>query len=128
MAATLFTAFGVLALIVAALGIYSTIAYMVAQRTHEFGVRTALGARTSDILRQVVGGSLRTAAIGVVLGIVLAILGGRFVAALLYGIEPGDPTVMTGVAIALLLVAAVAALGPAWRAARVDPVTALRVD
>ena len=59
MDATLFTALGILALIVAALGIYSTIAYMVAQRTHEFGVRTALVARTSDILRQVVGTSLR---------------------------------------------------------------------
>jgi predicted permease len=128
MGATLFTAFGVLALIVAALGIYSTIAYMVAQRTHEFGVRTALGARTSDILRKVVGDSLRTVAIGVATGIVLAIIGGRFVAALLYGIEPGDPMVMGSVAVALLCVAAGAALGPAWRAARVDPVTALRVE
>ncbi len=86
MGATLFTAFGTLALIVAALGIYSTIAYMVAQRTHEFGVRTALGARTGDILRQVIGSSLRTAAIGVAVGIALAIIGGRFLAALLYGI------------------------------------------
>jgi predicted permease len=128
MGATLFTAFGFLALLVAALGIYSTVAYMVAQRTHEFGVRTALGAQTSDILRQVIGTSIRTVAIGVGAGIVLAIIGGRFVAALLYGIEPGDPLVMGAVAIALLLVAAGAALGPAWRAARVDPVTALRVD
>ena len=128
MGATLFTAFGILALIVAALGIYSTIAYMVAQRTHEFGVRTALGARTSHILRQVIGGSLRTVAIGIVAGIVLAIIGGRFVASLLYGVEPGDPVVMGVVAVALLLVAAVAALGPAWRAARVNPVTALRVE
>lgn len=128
MGATLFTAFGFLALIVAALGIYSTVAYMVAQRTHEFGVRTALGARTSDILRQVVGTSLRTVAIGVAAGIVLAMIGGRFVAALLYGIEPADPVVMGSVAVALLLVAAGAALGPAWRATRVDPVTALRVE
>ena len=128
MGATLFTAFGVLALVVAALGIYSTIAYTVTQRTHEFGVRTALGARTLDILRQVIGGSLRTVAIGVVAGIALAIAGGRFVAALLYGIEPGDPVVMVSVSVALLMVGAVAALGPAWRAARVDPVTALRVD
>ena len=128
MGATLFTAFGLLALIVAALGIYSTIGYMVAQRTHEFGVRTALGARTSDILRQVIGGSLRTVAIGVVAGIALAILGGRFVAALLYGVTPGDPVVLVSVAIALLVVAAGAAFGPAWRAARVDPVSALRVE
>ena len=128
MGATLFTAFGVLALIVAALGIYSTIAYMVAQRTHEFGVRTALGARTGDILRQVIGGSVRTVAVGIAAGIVLAFIGGRFVTALLYGVEPGDPVVMGWVAVVLLLVAAIAALGPAWRAARVNPVTALRVD
>jgi len=67
-------------------------------------------------------------AIGVAAGIGLAIIGGRFVTALLYGIEPGDPVIMGVVAVALLLVAAVAALGPAWRAARVDPVTALRVE
>ncbi len=126
--ATLFTAFGILALIVAALGIYSTVAYAVAQQTHEFGIRCAIGARTQDILRQVIAGSLRTVAIGVAVGIALAIAGGRFVAALLYGIEPGDPGVMTFVAIGLLVVATVAALGPAWRAARVDPVTALRVE
>ena len=128
LAASLFTAFGILALIVAALGIYSSIAYTVAQRTHEFGVRTALGARTSDILRQVIGNSLRTVAVGVAAGIALAVIAGRFVAALLYGIEPGDPVVMGSVAVALLCVAAGAALGPAWRAARVDPVSALRVE
>lgn len=126
--ATLFTAFGFLALIVAAVGIYSTVAYTVAQRTHEFGVRTALGARQPDILRHVIGGSLRTVAIGVVAGIALAVAGGRFIAALLYGIEPADPRVMVGVAVALLLIAAVAAFGPARRAARVDPATALRVE
>ena len=72
--------------------------------------------------------SVRTVAIGVAVGIGLAVGGGRFVAALLYGIEPGDPAVTIGVAAALLLVAAGAAFGPAWRAARVDPVTALRVE
>lgn len=126
--ATLFTAFGLLALIVAAVGIYSTVAYTVAQRTHEFGVRTALGARAGDILRQVIGGSLRTVAVGVIVGILLAIAGGRFVASLLYGIEPGDPRVMAAVAAALLAIAAVAAFAPARRAARVDPVVALRTE
>ena len=126
--ATLFTAFGILALIVAAVGIYSTVAYTVAQRTHEFGVRMALGARLHDILSQVIGGSLRVVAIGVAAGIALAIAGGRFVAALLYEVEPSDPGVMAGVAVALLLIASAAALGPAWRAARVDPVTALRSE
>ncbi|MGH7711601.1 MAG: FtsX-like permease family protein, partial [Gemmatimonadaceae bacterium] len=126
--ATLFTSFGVLALIVAALGIYSTVAYSVAQQTHEFGVRTAIGARTHDILRQVIGNSLRTVALGVVAGIGLAIVGGRFVAALLYGIEPSDPWVISVVAIGLLVIAAAAAVGPAWRAARSDPLVALRAE
>ena len=126
--ATLFTAFGILALIVAAVGMYSTVAYSVAQRTHEFGIRTALGAQVRDILRQVIGGSLRTVAVGVVAGIALAIAGGRFIAALLYGIEPADPRVLLGVALALLSIAAAAAVGPARRAARVAPATALRVE
>ena len=126
--ATLFSAFGLLALIVAAVGIYSTVAYTVVQRTHEFGIRTALGARVRDILRQVIGSSLRTVALGVVVGVALAVAGGRFIAALLYGIEPGDPRVMIAVALALLGIAAVAAFVPARRAARVDPVTALRTE
>jgi len=126
--ATLFTTFGLLALMVAALGIYSTVAYTVAQQAHEFGVRTAIGARTQDILRQVIAGSLRTVAIGVAVGIALAAAGGPLVGALLYGIEPSNPGVMMFVAVALLVTAAVAAFGPAWRAARVDPVRALRVD
>lgn len=126
--ATLFTAFGLLALVVVAVGMYSTVAYTVAQRTQEFGVRSALGADTPDILRHVIGGSLRTAAIGVAAGLALALAGGRFVAALLYGIAPSDPGVMTGVAAVLLLIATAAALGPAWRAARVDPVSALRAE
>ncbi|MGH7574030.1 MAG: ADOP family duplicated permease [Longimicrobiales bacterium] len=126
--ATLFTAFGLLALIVAAVGIYGTVSYAVAQRTHEFGIRAALGARASDILRHVIGGSLRTVTIGVAAGIVLAIAGGRLVAALLYGIEPGEPRVMLGVATALLVIAALAAFGPARRAARADPAAALRAE
>lgn len=126
--ASLFSAMGLLALIVAAMGIYSTVAYTVAQRTQEFGVRTALGARMVDILRHVLAGSLRTVTLGIVLGIVLAVAGGRFVASLLYGIDPGDPGVMFGVVLTLLLIATLAALGPAWRAARVDPVTALRME
>src|SRR5213076_855673 len=89
--AMLFTAFGLLALVVAVIGIYSTVAYTVAQRTHEFGIRTALGARMADILRQVIGGSLRVVAIGAAAGIALALVGGRFVASLLYGIAPTDP-------------------------------------
>ena len=126
--ATLFTTFGILALIVAAIGVYSTVSYAVAQRAHEFGVRSALGARTPDIVRQVLGTSLRPVVIGVTLGASLALLGGRFISALLYGIEPENPGVMMAVAAILLAIAAAAALGPAWRASRVDPVTVLRTD
>lgn len=126
--ATLFTSFGLLALTVAAVGIYSAVSYTVAQRTREFGVRLALGARLHDILRSVIGGSLRPVAIGVTVGIALAVAGGRFIAALLYEIKPTDPGVIVGVAFGLLLIAAAAAFGPAWRAARVDPVSTLRSE
>jgi putative ABC transport system permease protein len=126
--ATLFSTFGLLALIVAAIGIYSTVSYGVTQRTHEFGVRLALGAHIGDVLRLVIGEGLRTVAIGVVIGIGLALAAGRLIASLLYGIEPTNVYVISGVAVVLLVVSAVAALAPAWRAARVDPVNALRTE
>jgi putative ABC transport system permease protein len=126
--ATLFSLFGVLALVVAAVGIYSTVSYTVNQRTHEFGVRIALGARVADILRQVVVDGLRTVIAGVVVGIVLALAAGRLIASLLYGVAPRDPLAMVLVATLLIAIAIVAALSPAWRASRVDPVAALRAD
>lgn len=128
LAATLFTAFGVLALIVALVGVYSTVSYSVSQRTHEFGVRVALGARVADVLSLVVGEGLRVVALGVAVGVALALAAGKLISALLYGVEPSDPVVMLLVSVTLLIVAAIAALLPAWRAARVDPVTALRAD
>lgn len=126
--ALLFSGFGALALIVAMLGIYSTVSYGVSQRTHEFGIRIALGARIGDVLRLVLGQGLRTVAIGVVAGIALALAAGRLVASLLYDVQPSDPKVMLMVSVTLLTVAAIAALVPAWRAGRVDPTTALRAD
>lgn len=126
--ATLFTLFGVLAVLVAGIGIYSTVSYAVSQRTHEFGVRVALGARAGDVLRHVLGEGLRTVAIGVVIGILMALAAGRLVASLLYGIAPTDPSAMAIVAVVLLVIAALAALVPAWRAAKADPVAALRAD
>jgi predicted permease len=126
--ATLFTGLGLLAMVVAMLGVYSTMSYAVTQRTHEFGVRVALGARVGDVVRQVIGEGLRTVATGVALGIVLALAMGRLVSALLYGVAPRDPTVLALVSVVLLGVAGLAALVPAWRAARADPVTALRSD
>lgn len=126
--ATLFTAFGMLALVVAMIGIYSTVSYGVAQRAQEFGVRVALGARMRNVLAQVVGEGLRVVAIGVVVGIALALAAGKLTSALLYGVAPHDPAVMFSVSAILLGVAAGATVIPAWRAARVDPVIALRAD
>jgi predicted permease len=126
--ATLFTIFGLLALLVASVGIYSTVSYGVTQRTHEFGVRLALGAGIATVMRQVVREGVRVVIIGVVAGVVLALLGARLVKSLLYGISATNPWAMTGVAMVLVAVAALAALAPAWRAARVDPVRALREE
>jgi predicted permease len=126
--ATLFTLFGFLALIVAGVGVYSSVSYGVSQRTHEFGVRAALGATTGNVLSQVLGEGLRTVAIGVGAGIALALAGGRLVASLLYGIKANDPGAMAIAAVVLLSIAVVASLVPAWRAAKADPIEALRAE
>ena len=126
--ATLFTGLGLLALVVAVLGIYSSVSYAVSQRAHEFGVRIALGARIGNVMRQVLRDGLRIVAVGVVAGIGLALAGARLVQSLLYRVAPNDPFVLALVAVVLLVAAMVAALLPAWRASRVDPLTALRTD
>jgi predicted permease len=126
--ATLFTAFGVLALVVAAIGVYSVVAYAVSQRMHEMGIRVALGARLTDIVGLVLGESARIVAVGVAIGILAAIGLGRLVASLLFGISARDPLVIAGAAGVLLVVGLVASLVPGWRAAAVDPSTALRAD
>ena len=126
--ASLFSAFGLLALLVAAVGVYSTVSNAVGQRRHEFGVRMALGARAEDVVALVVGGGVRTVALGVVVGALLALAAGRLVASLLYGTTPHDPVALLTVSMILMLVAAVASMVPAWRASRVDPVEALRAD
>ena len=126
--ATLFTLFGVLAALVAAIGVYSSVSYAVSQRTHEFGVRVALGATGGRIIGQVVGDGVKTVAFGVIAGVLLALALGRIVASLLYGVSPGDPLAMLVAAGVLLAVAVAASFAPAWRAGRADPVTALRTD
>lgn len=126
--AELFTLFGVLALIVAGIGVYSSVSYAVSQRTREFGVRVALGATTRDVLAHVLGGGLRTVVIGVAVGIALALAGGRLVASLLYGVSASDPMAMVVAAGALMTIATAASLSPAWRAAKADPVQALRAE
>ena len=126
--ATMFTVFGGLALLLAAVGLYSVMAYSVTQRTHEMGVRMALGAEGRDVLRLIVGEGMRLAAIGIVAGALIALVATRWVAPLLYDVAPNDPRVFGGVALALLAVAVLASTIPAWRAARVSPITALRAE
>lgn len=126
--AALFSLFGALAVLVAAIGVYSVVSYAVSQRTHEFGVRVALGASGGTIIGQVVGEGMRTVALGVVAGILLALALGRIVASLLYGVSPSNPMAILVAGFTLLVVAAAASFAPAWRAGRADPVSTLRTD
>lgn len=126
--ATMFVAFGVLALVLAAIGLYSVLSYNVVQRTHELGVRVAFGARVADVVRLVMREGLGLTVAGIVAGATLALAAGRWVAPLLFQVKPTDPMVFGGVAVALLAVATLATLLPALRAARVDPNVALRSE
>jgi ABC-type antimicrobial peptide transport system permease subunit len=126
--ATMFTIFGLLALVVAAIGLYSVVAYDVSQRTRELGVRVALGASAPAVLRLVVGEGVRVVMVGLALGAVAALSLAGKVSPLLYGVSPKDPVTYAGVIGVLLVVAVVASLAPAQRAARVDPNVALRAD
>jgi ABC-type antimicrobial peptide transport system permease subunit len=126
--ATLFTAFGLLALLVAAVGVFSTLSHEIGQRRHELGVRVALGATVADIVRLVVGDGLRVVLIGAALGSLLALAGGRLIASLLYGVDARDLSALGTVAAVLVVVATAAAIIPAWRASRTDPLEAIRAD
>ena len=124
----MFAAFGALALALAAIGLYSVIAYNVAQRMHEMGVRVALGAQGADVVRLVVREGVVTVLPGVALGTIVALAGGRWVAPLLFQVSPKDPPVLIGVIAMLIVVAISASWIPATRAAHVDPQEALRAD
>jgi putative ABC transport system permease protein len=126
--ATMFVAFGGLALLVAAVGLYGVIAYNVAQRNHELGVRIALGAQSSDVVRLVVGQGVRFAVAGVGLGLALALLAAEWIQPLLFQQPARDPATYGAVAGLLLFVALIASAVPARRATRADPNTALRSD
>jgi putative ABC transport system permease protein len=126
--ATLSGFFGALAMLLAVIGLYGTMSYTVARRRNEIGIRMALGAAAPRVLRMVVGEAGLLVAAGVLGGLVLALASTRYVASFLFGLSPTDPATLAASAAALGAVAMAAALLPAWRAARIDPMDALREE
>jgi len=120
--------FAAIALFLAAVGLYGVVAYTVSQRTQEIGLRMAIGAQRNDVLRLVVGGGMKLALLGVVIGLVVALALGRLIATLLYEVTPFDPVSYSATIFVLLAVCALACYVPARRAMRVDPIVALRQD
>jgi putative ABC transport system permease protein len=126
--ATMFTIFGLLALVVAAVGLYSVVAYDVSQRTQELGVRVALGASAGAVIRLVLAEGVRVVALGLVLGAIVALAFANRITPLLYHTSGKDPITYAFVVAVLLAVAIIASLAPALRASRVDPNIALRAE
>jgi predicted permease len=121
-------AFAVIALILAAAGLYGVLTYLVSQRTSEFGIRIALGARREQLLSSVLIDGLRPALLGILIGLAGSAAAVRLIASILYQTEPLDPAVFASVAALLLAVAILACILPAWRASRLDPMQALRTE
>ena len=128
MIATLTTLFGALGLILAAVGLYGVLAYMVERRTSEIGLRMALGADRGRVIGMVLGGAFWQVGVGLALGIPAAIGAGKLMAAQLFGVEPWDPVMLSLATVLLGLAALLASVIPAWRAAGVEPMTALRTE
>jgi ABC-type antimicrobial peptide transport system permease subunit len=125
---TLVLAFGVLSLLLASVGLYGVLSYLVAQRRTEIGIRIALGAKREQVLRLVLLDGLRPALLGLVLGLGASVGAAQALRSLLYGATPLDASVFAAVSATLLAVAALACLVPAWRASRLDPMRALRTE
>lgn len=124
----LIASFSTLALILAAVGLYGVMSYSVVQRSHEIGIRMALGAEKGDVLRMMIRNGLRMVFIGEMIGLIAALLLGRSVSTLVYGVSANDPRTLIGAVGLLTVVALAASFIPAWRAVKVDPMQALRCE
>jgi ABC-type antimicrobial peptide transport system permease subunit len=128
MMATLAGSFGVLALILACVGLYGLLSYGVEQRTKEIGIRMALGARRLNLMVSVLGGAVRLVAVGSLLGLPAAWAASHWVSSLLFHVQPTDSATIAGSIVLLTVSAVIASFIPAWRASRVDPMAAIRHD
>ena len=126
--AVLLGLFASVALVLATVGIYSVLSYIVRGRSHEIGIRTALGAGTGDVVRMVVIEGMTPAAVGIAVGAVIALAAGTALRTLVFGVSASDPVTLAAVAGMLAVVALTACLVPAYRASRLDPLTVLRAD
>jgi len=126
--ALLVSIFAALALSLAAIGIYGVMSYIVTQRTSELGLRLALGAGGRDVVGLVLARAATLAAAGLAIGVGLSLAVSRLIGSLLFGLKPADPSTYAGVLFCVAAIAILAAAGPAWRASRIDPMTALRED
>ena len=126
--ATMFTLFGVIAVVIAGIGLYSVLAYWVSQRTHEIGVRMALGAQRGDVIRLVAAQSSKAILAGVLIALPIALIASRWIADMLYETSPRDPVVYIGAALVLGLATVAATIVPARRSSAVDPAGAMRSD
>ena len=128
LSATLVLAFALLSLVLASVGLYGVLSYLTTQRTGEIGIRIALGAQRERVLRQMLGDGLRPALYGLVIGLAVSAAAVRLIQSMLYGTRPLDPAIFAAVTATLLAMAVLACLIPAWRASRIDPMQALRIE